>query len=118
MALDAANAGLRRIATFAGLSAENMNRSMGWRRTGRRIERALVTARFVRFFASEADASTEALDVALELGDSQITYRWRYVMRPARLPVLDLLVLDAANPRSIAFQVECIVRHSKPCRLP
>jgi uncharacterized circularly permuted ATP-grasp superfamily protein/uncharacterized alpha-E superfamily protein len=112
-ALDDINGGLRRIATFSGLSAENMNRSQGWRflELGRRIERALSTARFLAAFAADPDASTEALDLALELGDSQITYRWRYVMRPERLPVLDLLALDGANPRSIAFELARIVEH-------
>lgn len=110
--LDEVNHGLRRIAAFSGLSAENMNRAMGWRflDLGRRIERALTTAAVVRRFVLDG-ASTEALDVALEVGDSQITYRWRYVMRPAALPVLDLLVLDGANPRSVAFQLKRIVEH-------
>lgn len=110
--LDDVNAGLRRIAVFAGLAAENMNRAMGWRfiELGRRIERALTTARFIRRFAVD-DPSPDALDLVLELGDSQITYRGRYVMRPARLPTLDLLLFDGANPRSVAYQAERIVEH-------
>lgn len=110
--LDEVNHGLRRIAAFAGLSAENMNRAMGWRflDLGRRIERALATASIIRRFAFE-EPTTEALDLLLEVGDSQITYRWRYVMRPAALPVIDLMVLDGANPRSIAFQLARIVEH-------
>ncbi len=47
----------------------------------------------------------------LELGDSQITYRTRYVMTALRHPVLDLLVLDEGNPRSVAFQAARIVEH-------
>ncbi|WP_237152876.1 circularly permuted type 2 ATP-grasp protein [Oryzibacter oryziterrae] len=111
-ALDEVNNGLRRISAFAGLASENMNRAMGWRflDLGRRIERAMTTTRFVRQFAYD-DPSPDALDLALELGDSQITYRWRYAMRAAANPVRDLLVLDPANPRSVAFQVERIVEH-------
>ena len=41
----------------------------------------------------------------LQLSDSIITYRARYTAPPQWLPVLDLLVRDEANPRSIAFQV-------------
>src|SRR5260370_124107 len=41
----------------------------------------------------------------LRLADSIITYRARYMARPEWLPVLDLLIRDEANPRSIAFQV-------------
>lgn len=111
-AFDHTNEALRTVAALSGLASENMNRAMGWRffELGRRIERAVGTARFVSLFG-EASAPTGALDVMLELGDSQITYRSRYVMTAARAPVLDLLVLDDANPRSIAFQVARIAEH-------
>ena len=50
------------------------------------------------------------------MGDSSTTYRSRYLTRPLLLPVLDLLVLDETNPRSIAWQLERIVEHIE--RLP
>jgi uncharacterized circularly permuted ATP-grasp superfamily protein/uncharacterized alpha-E superfamily protein len=111
-ALDEANAALRQLAAFAGLASENMNRAMGWRflELGRRIERADGTARFVRLFADDT-APPGALDAILELGDSQITYRSRYVMTAARHPAVDLIVLDENNSRSVAFQVARIVEH-------
>ena len=52
-----------------------------------------------------------ALDVLLELADSQITYRLRYVMVAAPAPVIDLVVLDPNNPRSIAYQLARIEAH-------
>ena len=52
-----------------------------------------------------------SLDVLLELCDSQITYRQRYVMVAARAPVIDLVVLDPHNPRSIAYQLDRIEQH-------
>lgn len=111
-ALDAANAALRHVAAFAGLASENMNRAMGWRflELGRRIERGVAMARLVRRLADE-HAPPGALDLLLELGDSQITYRSRYVMTAARLPVVDLLALDEGNPRSVAFQVARVADH-------
>ena len=42
----------------------------------------------------------------LALGDSTITYRSRYMARPEWMPVLDLLIRDDSNPRSIAFQLK------------
>ncbi|HEV7283260.1 MAG TPA: alpha-E domain-containing protein, partial [Kaistia sp.] len=48
------------------------------------------------------------LDALLELADSQITYRIRYVMLAARVPVVDLVLLDGGNPRALAFQAERI----------
>jgi uncharacterized alpha-E superfamily protein len=41
----------------------------------------------------------------LEIGDSTMTYRSRYVTVPLPAPTADLLVLDETNPRSLAFQL-------------
>jgi uncharacterized circularly permuted ATP-grasp superfamily protein/uncharacterized alpha-E superfamily protein len=109
---DRINAALRIIAAFSGLEQENMSRLAGWRflELGRRIERTLATSRFMRQFAfgTPADGS---LDVLLELADSQITYRLRYVMVAARAPVIDLVALDPNNPRSIVHQLTRIETH-------
>jgi uncharacterized circularly permuted ATP-grasp superfamily protein/uncharacterized alpha-E superfamily protein len=98
---------LRIISSFSGLAQENMTQLGGWRflKLGHRIERAIGTCRFVRQFVDGG------LDVLLELCDSQITYRQRYVMVAARAPVIDLTVLDPSNPRSVAFQIDRIETH-------
>jgi len=108
----AAEVALQQLASFSGLSHENMNRAAGWRflRLGRRIERAINTARFARQFAHDG-ASAEDLDVLLTLVDSQITYRSRYLLAPLLAPVRDLAVLDPYNPRSVAFQVDELNEH-------
>ena len=102
-----ADRALKTLAAFSGLSQENMVRGPGWRflDIGRRIERGIATCRFARQFA-EADAPSEALDALLDLTDSQITYRSRYLLGASLLPVLDLVMLDPYNPRSFAFQIE------------
>jgi uncharacterized alpha-E superfamily protein len=48
------------------------------------------------------------LRLALELRDSVITYRSRYlsVLQPA--PALDLILADDGNPRGLAFQLDAI----------
>lgn len=116
-ALDRAHQALRLNAAFSGLVNENMNRLVGWRflDIGRRLERAILTCRVLRALA-ESQATTGVLDALLEVGDSQITYRQRYVLAPARVPVLDLLYLDVNNPRSVAFQTEELRDHVN--RLP
>jgi uncharacterized alpha-E superfamily protein len=93
------------------LAQENMSQLAGWRflELGRRIERAIATCRFVRQFAFTK--LTGALDVLLELADSQITYRRRYVMVAAAAPVIDLVVLEPNNPRSVAYQLARIETH-------
>jgi uncharacterized alpha-E superfamily protein len=89
-----------------------MSQLSGWRffELGRRIERAIATGRWLRTFTA-ADAPAGALDAMLELCDSQVTYRQRYVMVAARAPVIDLVALDPNNPRSIMFQVDRIETH-------
>ncbi|WP_312861589.1 circularly permuted type 2 ATP-grasp protein [Segnochrobactrum spirostomi] len=111
-AFERSNAALKSLAAFSGLAQENMNRLAGWRflELGRRLERALATARFVRQFGLPG-APSRGLDLLLELADSQITYRSRYVVAAARVPVVDLATLDPDNPRSIAFQVDAVARH-------
>ncbi len=110
--LERVNEALRIVASFSGLAQENMTQRTGWRflEIGRRAERALVTCRFARQFSSPP-LIDRALDVLLELSDSQITYRKRYVMIAARAPAVDLVVLDPFNPRSVAHQVDRIDAH-------
>ncbi|MDB5820487.1 MAG: molybdopterin oxidoreductase, partial [Rhizobacter sp.] len=49
------------------------------------------------------------LDWLLDLGDATVTYRSRYLVAPEWMPVLDLLLRDEGNPRSVAFQVKGLV---------
>jgi len=91
--------------TLSGFALDGMTRDPGWRflSVGRRIERLQSLSAIVKSaLEGEADAD---LNWLLRLTDSIITYRARYSTRPQWLPVLDLLVRDEANPRSIAFQV-------------
>jgi uncharacterized circularly permuted ATP-grasp superfamily protein/uncharacterized alpha-E superfamily protein len=106
-AYEIADRALKSLAAFSGLSQENMVRGPGWRflDIGRRIERGIATCRFARHFA-ESSAPADALDALLDLTDSQITYRSRYLLGASLQPVLDLVMLDPYNPRSAAFQID------------
>jgi len=110
--IERVEAALRIISSLSGLAQENMTQLAGWRflELGRRIERAIATARLVRCFAT-AGAPEGGLELLLEFADSQITYRQRYVMVAARAPVIDLVMLDPSNPRSVAFQLDRIEAH-------
>ena len=110
--IERVEAALRIISSLSGLAQENMTQLAGWRflELGRRIERAILTGRLVRCFAL-AGAPDGGLELLLELADSQITYRQRYVMVAARAPVIDLVMLDPNNPRSVAFQLDRIETH-------
>jgi uncharacterized alpha-E superfamily protein len=103
---------LQALATLSGLAQENMNRVAGWRflDMGRRVERGVNTCRIMRRLADD-DATQDDLDLLLDLVDSQITYRSRYLVGMAMNPVRDLVMLDPFNPRSVAFQVEALKDH-------
>jgi uncharacterized alpha-E superfamily protein len=51
------------------------------------------------------------LEMLLEVCDSSMTYRSRYFTVMQAGPVLDLLMNDEANPRSLAFQVKDLSEH-------
>lgn len=110
--LDRAGSLQRRYAALAGLSAEHMGRTDGWRfhDLGRRIERAIKIVRAILSFGIEA-SSADDLSVLLDLADSQISYRQRYLTGIARVAVIDLVALDPGNPRALAFQVARIAEH-------
>ncbi len=103
---------LQILAALSGLSQENMNRGHGWRflDVGRRIERGINTCRLARTFAHE-EATIDDLDLLLDLADSQITYRARYLVGLALKPVRDMVMLDPFNTRSLAFQVVTLKAH-------
>ena len=103
---------LRRITAFSGLVHENMYRFSGWRflTIGRSLERADAMASVLAWFA-DATAPEGALDLAVEFGDSVMTHRRRYAVATNRNNAIDLLVLDALNPRSILYQIGEIKTH-------
>lgn len=104
----------RRLMALAGIFSAHMGRTDAWRfhDIGRHIERPLAALRAVQMFGG-ADASADDLTVLLDLSDAQISYRQRYPMGLARLPVIDLVTLDPSNPRAIAACVERVNRHLK-----
>ena len=103
---------LEHFNALSGLVSENMVRSPAWcfLDTGRRIERALSVCRIARALLA-TNVGPDALNVLLDLCDSQIVYRSRYLTGPWRDPVLDLVLLDPDNPRSLVFQVAGIEAH-------
>ena len=60
---------------------------------------------------ADRDATADNLEAILDLIDSQISYRSRYLVGVALAPVRDMALLDPNNPRSVAFQVQRISEH-------
>jgi uncharacterized alpha-E superfamily protein len=104
---------LRKITGFSGLVHDNMYRSMGWRflGVGRSLERASAMAATLAHFA-DVDAPDGSLDLAVELGDSELSHRQRYAVATSRHTVVDLLACDGLNPRSILYNITEIRDHA------
>ncbi|MCU0832621.1 MAG: circularly permuted type 2 ATP-grasp protein [Rhizobiaceae bacterium] len=103
---------LRKVSGFSGLVHENMYRFTGWRflSIGRALERGILMSRVLSQFAAP-DSAEGGFDLAVEIGDSAMTHRRRYAVATSRETVIDLLALDALNPRSIAYQLNEIDTH-------
>ncbi|WP_028045632.1 circularly permuted type 2 ATP-grasp protein [Cellulomonas sp. URHE0023] len=116
---DTATAGLRTVLdrvlegllAVAGIAAEGLVRDVGWDflEAGRRIERAQnliesLLASVVQRRASDVDGLV--LESLLLAHESAITYRRRHQAVPTAADVLELLLHDRTNPRSLAFQLD------------
>ncbi len=98
------------LAAFAGLVAESMTRGQGWRflDMGRRLERSLQLIDMLRLLVPAGGNDAPLLESLLLVADSTMTYRRRYMNQLQTAPVLDLLLADEANPRSVAFQLAAL----------
>jgi uncharacterized circularly permuted ATP-grasp superfamily protein/uncharacterized alpha-E superfamily protein len=101
------------LVAVGGLEMAHMTRDDGWRflSVGRHLERLLFVAATLTMLAPEELSDPALLAWLLELTDSLITFRARYVSAPEWPAVVDLLVFEARNPRSILFQLAKIVKH-------
>jgi uncharacterized alpha-E superfamily protein len=105
---DEAIAALGRLAVhlsaIIGAQFDHMTRDDGWRlmTIGRYIERLGTLARVLQLaFTTDAVGRDDGHDFILQLFDSTITYRALYQRRLEVLPLIDLLVQESANPRSL-----------------
>lgn len=125
---DAAEGSLVALLALNGITAENMVHDAGWQLldTGRALERADQIVRLLQScFTTPAlrrgvtadeqgrwsfPPDEMVLVAAMTAAESVVTHRRRHGGRPELSTVLDLLVTDQTNPRSLAFQVQRIDR--------
>jgi uncharacterized circularly permuted ATP-grasp superfamily protein/uncharacterized alpha-E superfamily protein len=102
------------LVAIGGLEMAHMTRDEGWRflSLGRHLERVLhMIATTSHVARSDAVEDPALLEWLLDLSDSIITYRARYMGRAEWLAVADLLLFDRRNPRSAAFQLGKLGKH-------
>jgi uncharacterized alpha-E superfamily protein len=100
------------LSAFSGMERENINRGLGWLflSIGRRLERAMFLTRQLREITRPlGESDWPLLECLLEVADSSMSYRARYYTTLQPLAVLDVLMADGTNPRSLDFQLTHLV---------
>ena len=111
--MDRLDAIIRDLLAFAGLAAESSTRTHGWRflDLGRRIERAYQTTELLmRALVVPIPNERPLFETVLRSTDCLMTYRSRYLLHFQASAVLDLLICDETNPRSVLYQIRSIQR--------
>ena len=104
---------LELLSAFSGMERENITRGPGWlfMSLGRRLERAMYSLRQAREITKPlAEDEWPLLEYVLEVADSSMTYRSRYFTTLQPVAVLDVLMADETNPRSLDFQLSHLGR--------
>ncbi|ABK42920.1 protein of unknown function DUF404 [Magnetococcus marinus MC-1] len=109
---------LHGLTAFSGLIWENMYRDLGWRflDMGRRMERGLFLTHLLETtLGSDADDSLEiaVLERLLAINDSLAAFRMRYRTQLGVPQVLEKLLQDETDPRSLVFQLELMEKHAR-----
>ncbi len=108
-ALDELDPLITALVAFSGLTRENMTHNDGWHflEIGRRLERAGNTNILLKTLVSDSGQLTEAMlaESILGITDSLIIYRRRYQSGTKVGALLDLILQDECNPRSLVFQL-------------
>ena len=102
------------LGACSGLIDDGTVRGPGWRFyiLGRRIGRAERAIEFLRnVWPPKQQINASILDSILDVMDGRITYRSRYLADLNPYLVLDLLLSDETNPRSLAFQLSRLDRN-------
>jgi uncharacterized alpha-E superfamily protein len=95
------------LAAMAGFALDDMAQDEGWcwLVLGRRLERLLfLSDLLINRLSSTTYSWRNELEWLLDINGCTIAYRTRYVATPRIAQVLELLINDAGNPRTLAFQ--------------
>ena len=104
------------LVAFSGLSSESMPREEGWLLLdmGRRLERALGLISLLRATLvprMEESVQRQLMETVLIICDSLNNFRRRYRSYMHLPTVLELMLMDANHPRSLAYQLDRLQNH-------
>lgn len=105
-----------KMMAFHGLNIDNMTRENTWNilNTGRFIESARNTCMIIKSMLSvkrSEDVERTILEYLLMTSESLVTYRYMYRSTIEFKAVLNLLLIDELNPKSVTYLVERIDQH-------
>lgn len=120
------------LAALSGVINESVLHDRGWQllTLGRRLERAHVLLQTLRDFLDSAanapiPANSDAVTHVLRRHDSLLTFRRRNQFGTALPTLIELLLLEEANPRSLTFCLNSVQRlvnempgHAAPGQAP
>lgn len=99
------------LAAITGSQTDRMVRDDGWRllSVGRHIERMITLSRALALgLEHEALHDPAGFEAMVALFDSTITFHAQYQQRRDMVALVDLLVMDRDNPRSLAWVVQTL----------
>jgi uncharacterized alpha-E superfamily protein len=100
-----------RLAAITGAQTDRMVRDNGWRllSVGRHIERLITLSRALSLgLEHRCMDDPTGFEAVVALFDSTITFHAQYQQRRDMVALIDLLVMDRDNPRSIAWVVQTL----------
>lgn len=105
-----------RLMAFNGLNIDNMTREASWQllNIGRFVESAIRTCTVLQSILvqrTDKEAERDLLEMLLICNESLLTYRYRYRSNLEVACVLELLLTEEDNPRSVVYQIDRIARH-------
>lgn len=102
------------LGAFSGMGVENMTRGRGWMflDLGRRLERASSLVKLLGCALKCVQQRDLLWEPVLAMCDSVMSHRRRYFGEITPEGVLDLLVAESDNPRSLVFQFSRLVEHA------
>ena len=101
---------LTSMVAFIGLNRESISREQGWTLfdTGRKLELSLLLVNMLRATLVNKHDDQVAYNIqeaVLKSNESLVNYRYKYKVHLQLSLVLELMLLDANNPRSLIYQV-------------
>ncbi|TPW10045.1 MAG: hypothetical protein FD130_2330, partial [Halothiobacillaceae bacterium] len=104
------------LSAFSGLVMESMTRGNGWLflDMGRRLERSVLLLSLLRSTVIQRhpdEIESLLIEALLESNDNLLSYRQHYRNNMELSALLEMLLLDENNPRSLAYQTARLQEH-------